>query len=301
MTCEKRTALLHTATTMTGSGKSIRERITLIVNKPKMAAYTLVAVLLIAVVTVACTFTGAQERADPADELTDPVEDRENGTEESIDIENSGETIPNAVVEADPQKTEIDPTVAIARLETLTAGDITSTGAVEGDASELAALIRDAMANRIESAEAFSPFWSVEVTQLPYASDVYSVSGHFLDETHILLTSAFEVGAPHKILYSLAHYDITTGELTELPGEYTAKDKSASNFLAMCEGGAAAYTYENGYLVIIDLMTWEKTVTRFMERGVVDIFCCPGALVGVKYETVVYLLDHDGNVQGVCA
>lgn len=642
LTCEKRTVLLHTATTMTGSGKSIRERISLIVNRPKMAVYTLVAVVIIAAIAVGCTFTGAVEHTDDANESINSVEDRENGVEENITPENSGDTIPDADIKVDvvPQKTEIDPAAVCRRLAVLTTGDITATGDAEVDASKLAALIRDVMGNRTDRTEAFTPFWSVEValsdgasltlqtglpdymfqkddvqiiyedgqgrsctlfaesealrqyirvhsadgfvdedaaaryadqleqiavryadrtffpeyraydliqfqhidyfewdgtefevylwepafytdtldqveltdgtwidaqqrvrgaagyvilfhdgdtltwmyllwelyegadentrrenahttivhylnrtdrlprpfysrisngflyqsegesvialgggelvtvplteaqatinhngweftaeyrwakygnalavisspsgdysispligsdrylqlvldmgytylidtttgevhdplsaldneiterigalnfsadgqyavishhsgtecillncatgevTQLPYASDVYSVSGHFLDETHILLTSAFEVGAPHKTLYSLARYDITTGELTELPGQYTAKDKSASNFLAMCEGGAAAYTYEDGYLVIIDLITWEKTVTRFMERGVNDIFYCPGVLVGVKYETVVYLLDYDGNARGICA
>ena len=61
LTCEKRPALLITATTMTGSGRSIKERITLIVKRPKMAGYTLVAVLLITVFAVGCTFTGAKK------------------------------------------------------------------------------------------------------------------------------------------------------------------------------------------------------------------------------------------------
>ena len=39
LTCEKRPELLNTATTMTGSGKAINERISLIVKKPKTAVY----------------------------------------------------------------------------------------------------------------------------------------------------------------------------------------------------------------------------------------------------------------------
>lgn len=58
ITCEKRPALLVTATMMTDSDKGLRERITLLVKKPKTAAYTAVAVLLIAALSVACTFTG---------------------------------------------------------------------------------------------------------------------------------------------------------------------------------------------------------------------------------------------------
>lgn len=62
LTCEKRTAILNTATTMTGSAKTIKERIALIVKKPKMAIYTLIAVVLIAAIAVACTFTGAKDK-----------------------------------------------------------------------------------------------------------------------------------------------------------------------------------------------------------------------------------------------
>lgn len=67
MTCEKRPALLVTATMMTDSGKGLRERITLLVKKPKTAAYTAVTVLLIAGLSVACTFTGGRENAELAE------------------------------------------------------------------------------------------------------------------------------------------------------------------------------------------------------------------------------------------
>lgn len=68
MTCEKRPALLVTATMMTDSGKGLRERITLLVKKPKTAVYTAALVLLIAGISVACTFTGGKNDI----ELTDP-------------------------------------------------------------------------------------------------------------------------------------------------------------------------------------------------------------------------------------
>jgi hypothetical protein len=61
MTCRKRTALLITATTMTGGEYGIKERIMLIAKKPKMAIYPFVAVVLIAAVAVVCTFTGAEK------------------------------------------------------------------------------------------------------------------------------------------------------------------------------------------------------------------------------------------------
>ena len=139
-----------------------------------------------------------------------------------------------------------------------------------------------------------------EVTQLPYASDIYSISGRFLDETHILLVSAFEESVPNNISYSMTLYDITTGEASELPGRYTAKDRAASNFLACVDDGPIAYTVENKYLVIVDLMTWERTVTQFKVSGVSHIFPCEDALAGVVYEGTVYILDHDGNANTVC-
>lgn len=64
LTCEKRPALLLTATTMTGSGRTIKERILRIAKKPKMTIPVLVAVLLAAAILVGCTFTGAAKKTD---------------------------------------------------------------------------------------------------------------------------------------------------------------------------------------------------------------------------------------------
>lgn len=62
MTKPGRNVLLGTATTMTGSKSALKERIERIAKKPKMAAYTLAAVVVIAAAAVVFTFTGAQER-----------------------------------------------------------------------------------------------------------------------------------------------------------------------------------------------------------------------------------------------
>ena len=62
LTCgRKKGDLLLTATTMTGSKKSLRERIKLIAKRPKMAVYTLVAALAVVAVAAGCTFTGEKE------------------------------------------------------------------------------------------------------------------------------------------------------------------------------------------------------------------------------------------------
>ena len=73
MTCVKRdpSSLLLTATTMLGSKKTLKERITLIAAKPKTALYTLIACLLIASIAVGCTFTGAS--TEPTDDTLTPT------------------------------------------------------------------------------------------------------------------------------------------------------------------------------------------------------------------------------------
>lgn len=61
LTCEKRPSVLTAATTMTGSAKSLRERIALIVKAPRTTALTLALVLAVTLFAVGCTFTGADE------------------------------------------------------------------------------------------------------------------------------------------------------------------------------------------------------------------------------------------------
>ena len=61
VTCEGQGNPLLTATSMTGSG--IKERIVLLAKRPKTALYTLIAVILVAVIAVGCTFTGASRGA----------------------------------------------------------------------------------------------------------------------------------------------------------------------------------------------------------------------------------------------
>lgn len=74
LTCEKRPRILSVSTTMTGSTKNIKERITMIVKKPKMAVYTLIAVLLITAIAIGCTFTGAEKDATDDSQITTPQE-----------------------------------------------------------------------------------------------------------------------------------------------------------------------------------------------------------------------------------
>ena len=61
VTCRGRADPLLTATSMTGSGKGIQERIVLLAKRPKTAARSLALVVLVAAAAVGCTFTGAEE------------------------------------------------------------------------------------------------------------------------------------------------------------------------------------------------------------------------------------------------
>ncbi len=66
MTCRKRPNLFGFATTMTGSGRSIKERVIFIAKKPRTTVLALIAVLIVAAVAAGCTFTGAKEPAEDA-------------------------------------------------------------------------------------------------------------------------------------------------------------------------------------------------------------------------------------------
>lgn len=58
MTCQRPSGLLTTATTMSGSARTLRERITLIAKKPHMKACTVVLLAVAVLVAAGCTFTG---------------------------------------------------------------------------------------------------------------------------------------------------------------------------------------------------------------------------------------------------
>ena len=74
LTCRKPTDLLQTATTMTGSAKGLKQRIHMIVKRPKMAVYALICLILVASVTIGCTFTGGKK---PDKQTGDPMETTE--------------------------------------------------------------------------------------------------------------------------------------------------------------------------------------------------------------------------------
>ena len=86
LTCEKHPAMLLTATTMTGSRRSIRERISLIAKKPKMAVLTLVLVLFISVIAVGCTFTGPKDTENDVLETESEEETTDSQTSENEDM-----------------------------------------------------------------------------------------------------------------------------------------------------------------------------------------------------------------------
>lgn len=75
VTCHGRSNPFLTATSMTGSGKGIKERIFLLVKRPRTTICTFLLVILIAAAAVGCTFTGAQEQWDtPSVTLAEEVE-----------------------------------------------------------------------------------------------------------------------------------------------------------------------------------------------------------------------------------
>ncbi|BBI30972.1 M56 family metallopeptidase [Cohnella abietis] len=92
--------LLRGATTMTSGKSSIRERIILIAQKPKMKTVTLITVLLIATIIATCTFTGAVSRSSMNKAINLPI--NESNTKVLPDVENTAaqSTLDTVVSEA---------------------------------------------------------------------------------------------------------------------------------------------------------------------------------------------------------
>jgi beta-lactamase regulating signal transducer with metallopeptidase domain len=65
-----RGAFLRAATTMTGGGSSLRERITLLAKKPRTKTYAAAAILIALVFASGCAFTGASEKTAVTPEAT---------------------------------------------------------------------------------------------------------------------------------------------------------------------------------------------------------------------------------------
>lgn len=113
LTCRKTTDLLRTATTMTGSAKGLKERIKRIAKKPKMAVYTLIAVVLVAAIAVGCTFTGGGDTKEPTDptEITEPTgsTDPSNNTDPSQPTEPvMEEKLPETIIGTPLTKHELE-------------------------------------------------------------------------------------------------------------------------------------------------------------------------------------------------
>ncbi|MBP3413568.1 MAG: M56 family metallopeptidase, partial [Oscillospiraceae bacterium] len=97
--------LLQTATTMAGSKKQIKERLEMIVHKPKKLLLSALVLLLVVSLAVGCTFTGA---TDP-EESTQPTEPTE--TTEAIIEESTAPTETEAPPTEDPTLPYGDTTV----------------------------------------------------------------------------------------------------------------------------------------------------------------------------------------------
>ena len=82
LTCQGRSHLLSTATTMTGSVKGIKERIMLIANRPKMARYTVMILIVLVVGLIGCTYCGEKE-TDTGLGQTEESTEREESVSES--------------------------------------------------------------------------------------------------------------------------------------------------------------------------------------------------------------------------
>ena len=98
MTCQKKSNVLVTATTMAMGKGGLRERIVLIAKKPRMALYTLLIVVVAAAIAVGCTFTGAKDEEPDLNQTQPQVTESTEPTQET----QSTETKP---IETEPLET----------------------------------------------------------------------------------------------------------------------------------------------------------------------------------------------------
>ncbi len=115
LTCEKRPSVLTAATTMTGSAKSLRERIALIVKAPRTTALTLALVLAVTLFAVGCTFTGAGEEL-PEDVTLYPC------GELSVAIPN--ELVPELIVETGAELGDEDLLISVTQKASIVAARV---------------------------------------------------------------------------------------------------------------------------------------------------------------------------------
>lgn len=67
LSCARRESMFCTATTMAGKGRELKERVEYIAKQPRMMAWAVAVILLIAVFAAGCTFTGAKTEEQPSD------------------------------------------------------------------------------------------------------------------------------------------------------------------------------------------------------------------------------------------
>ena len=180
LTCEKRPTLLSSATTMNGGGRSIRERIALIARKPKMAVWTLIAVVVIAVVAVGCTFTGSKDQPHSFGEWTESLTAEEiQHAEVKVDEERSAVLDDGSVSEADRG--------ALRRMRELKAEDIRyMSGFSEVDAQALVPLLNNVPDHRIDSADGITIFWEMTL----YLSG--GPEGYSSEDEYMILYAGYE-------------------------------------------------------------------------------------------------------------
>ena len=92
LSCEKKQNLFVMTTTMTSGKKSIKERILLIVKKPKITKYALLCFIFLAGVGIGCTFTKAkEENIEVEEDITGTIQEKPTDRGEPMTIPSFGE------------------------------------------------------------------------------------------------------------------------------------------------------------------------------------------------------------------
>lgn len=127
-----------------------------------------------------------------------------------------------------------------------------------------------------------------ETVELSVSVGMSVCAGNFLDEENLVLLHKEESSAESKM--DVINYSITDGTYTFHTGD-----------VMTFYGADFATKTVDGMLAIVDLTTMETSKTQIKADEVQRIFYCAPGKVGIVSGETLYLADHQGNVQTVCA
>lgn len=303
LTCQKPNQLLVTATTMTGSAGTIKERIQLLVKKPKTTLGIALLVALMAAIAVGCTFTGAAEEPDITLPENEIVDEAATGPETPAEPEDDGSA---KLAEALAQLEAGDPMRLSLTVEIGVIGDF------DGSGCDNATYFANNLAAYTYEPEEIDAAGSAEINIMPVAVDAAWCLTFYDDSEYVKLTvgdgggwifhaqseDSVPVGDIARWWYDEAEYQSFGGYWNQdaivIPDEGQDYLAAAQSFCQTLEethlnvSGGSKYKYS---FVQSTVEAAEETTTAMRERGEI------GENTWAFYQTTVFVPENEDAMQ----